>query len=258
MVERVPIIILPHKLDFNELCRVPFGSYCEAHDEPPPTNNMVSWSTPAIVLGPTGNLQGTSKFFSLETRAKIKRRLIMRYPMPDLIIKKVERFARGGIAPGALDFANRSGILFEWNEAIDKSPKSLVEKDVVLYPSIVFTFPGVTPGGDVAVPTVKDEVELHGRPKDEVALNVGLEPLNIAGVDQAAIIDAHADKVTPNYDYDDDGIIAVGDLPKAGMGMYNQDVIVMDNENEHNDHRCGRPTRGRYGYVQPGRNSHGQ
>jgi hypothetical protein len=29
-------------------------------------------------------------------------------------------------------------------------------------------------------------------------------------------------------------IIAVGDLPEADMGMNNQDVIVMDNENEHN------------------------
>ncbi len=56
-------IIMRHKLHFTKHCRAQFGSYCEAHDEPVPTNTMVTHSTPAIVLGPTGNLQGTYKFF---------------------------------------------------------------------------------------------------------------------------------------------------------------------------------------------------
>ena len=57
-------IVLPPPLDFVKHCRAPFGSYCKAHNEPAPTNTMVSRATPAIVLGPTGNLQGTYKFFS--------------------------------------------------------------------------------------------------------------------------------------------------------------------------------------------------
>jgi hypothetical protein len=79
-------IVLRHKLDFKKHCQAPFGSYCEAHDEPAPTNNMMSRSTPSIVLGPTGNLQGTYKFFSLTTEKKIKRRQLTRYPMPDSVI----------------------------------------------------------------------------------------------------------------------------------------------------------------------------
>jgi len=67
-------IVLRHCLDFKKHCRAPFGSYCEAHDEPTPTNNMSSRATLAIVLGPTGILQGTYKFFSLETGKKIKQR----------------------------------------------------------------------------------------------------------------------------------------------------------------------------------------
>ncbi len=74
-------ILLCHKLDFKRHCKAPFGSYCEAHDEPLPTNNMVLRSTPSIVLGPTGNLQGTYKIFSLTTGKKIKRRQLTRYPM---------------------------------------------------------------------------------------------------------------------------------------------------------------------------------
>jgi hypothetical protein len=63
-------LVLRHRLDFNKHCCAPFGSYCETHEEPSPTNNMAPRSTPAIVLGPTGNLQGTYKFFSLETGKK--------------------------------------------------------------------------------------------------------------------------------------------------------------------------------------------
>ncbi len=65
-------IVMRHKLDFTKHCRAQFGSYCKAHDEPVPTNTMVTCSAPAIVLGPMGNLQGTYKFFSLETGKKIK------------------------------------------------------------------------------------------------------------------------------------------------------------------------------------------
>ncbi len=70
-------IVMRHKLDFAKHCRALFGSYCKTHDEPVPTNTMVTRSTPAIVLGPTGNLQGTYKFFSLETGKKIKCRKFM-------------------------------------------------------------------------------------------------------------------------------------------------------------------------------------
>ena len=65
------------------------------------------------MLGPTGNLQGTYKFFSLITGKKIKRRHLTCYPMPDSVITKVERYARAGATPNALDFADRSGVLFE-------------------------------------------------------------------------------------------------------------------------------------------------
>ncbi len=57
-------IVMRHKLDFSKPCRALFGSYCETHGKPVPTNMMVTRSTPAIVLGPMGNLQGTYKFSS--------------------------------------------------------------------------------------------------------------------------------------------------------------------------------------------------
>ncbi len=58
-------IVYRHKLDFAKHCKSPFRTYYEVHYYPAPTNTMVTRSTPAIVLGPTGNLQGTYKFLSL-------------------------------------------------------------------------------------------------------------------------------------------------------------------------------------------------
>jgi hypothetical protein len=83
-------IVYRHKLDFAKHCRLPFGTYCEVHNEPTPTNSMVTCSTPVIVLGPTGNLQGTYKFFSLAMGKKVKQCVFTPYPMPDLVIKKVK------------------------------------------------------------------------------------------------------------------------------------------------------------------------
>jgi hypothetical protein len=144
-------IVMRHTLDFKKHCKAVFGSYCETHDEPAPTNTMVSRSTPAIVLGLTGNLQGTYKFFNLETEKKIKCRQFTPYPMPDTVIKKVEAFGKS--SSGAFDFADRNGILFEWNEVVDECPESIVEEDVVLFPSLVAEFPGVTADGEVSLTT---------------------------------------------------------------------------------------------------------
>ncbi len=64
-------IVYRHKLDFAKHCKLPFGTCCEVHNDPTRTNTMATCSTPAIVLGPTGNLQETYKFLSLATRKKV-------------------------------------------------------------------------------------------------------------------------------------------------------------------------------------------
>jgi hypothetical protein len=35
-------IVMRHKLDFTKHCKALFGSYCETHDKPVPTNTMVT------------------------------------------------------------------------------------------------------------------------------------------------------------------------------------------------------------------------
>ena len=65
-------IVYRHKLYLVKHYKPQFGRYCKAHDGPAPTKTMVTRSMPVIVLSPTGNLQGTYKFFSLATGKEVK------------------------------------------------------------------------------------------------------------------------------------------------------------------------------------------
>jgi len=78
-------------LDYNKHCRVLPGTYCEVHDEPVPSNTMTSRAHAAIAMGPTGNLQGSVKFYCLTTGRILKRRELTPYPMPDWVIKRVNQ-----------------------------------------------------------------------------------------------------------------------------------------------------------------------
>ncbi len=176
---------------------------------------MVTRSTPAIVLGPMGNLQGTYKFLSLATRKKVKRRAFTPYPMPDLVIKKVKAYGKLTTLLGIFDFADRNGILFEWNEEAGEFPDGIVEvDDIVLYPSLATEHPGVVLKQHQPLPSIEEGLVPQGRPKDAAACNANLRPFDVAGVAAAPIIHANAGKF---FDYEidnDDGIIAVGDIPQ--------------------------------------------
>jgi hypothetical protein len=182
---------------------------------------MVTQSTPAIVLGRTGNLQGIYKFFSLETGKKIKRH---KY----LVKKKVEAFGKS--SSGVFDFADRNGILFEWNKEVDKFPEGIVEEDVVLYPSLVAKFLGFTLGRDRPIPTIKEDIILQGCAKADAARNANMEQFALAGVDALKIIHADINEINKTDD-DDDGIISVADIPAQA----NQDPLIIPDTSEEDD-----------------------
>jgi hypothetical protein len=219
-------IILRHKLDFTKHCRAQFGSYCKAHDEPVPTNTMVTRSTPAIVLGPTRNLQGTYKFFSLETGKKMKHRKLTAYPMPDSVIKQVEAFGKS--SSGVFNFADRNSILFEWNKVVDECPEGIVEEDVVLYPSLVAEFPGVTLGRDHPIPTMEEDIMPQGCNKAAAARNANMEPFAAARVDAPTIIHTDINEIDET-DEDNNGIISVADIP-AQADHYPLNVLDTSDE----------------------------
>jgi hypothetical protein len=48
-------------------CRFPIGAYCEIHNENDPSNTEKPRTSRAIALNPTGNLQGSYHFLSLDS-----------------------------------------------------------------------------------------------------------------------------------------------------------------------------------------------
>ncbi len=228
-------LVIRHKLDFKKHCRAQFGSYCEVHDEPVPTNSMISRTTPAIVLGPTGNLQGTYKFFSLTTGKKIKQRQFLPYSMPDTVIARVEQYGKENALPGIFDFADRNGVLFEWNDEVDKCREGILEEDdVILYPSIAAKLPGIELEHDSPRPSIEPDLIPHGQAEDVAARNAKHEPFGVVGVEPVAVIHAEDGVIDSDSDKDEDnGIIAINDAPLPVA----QDPLVLSDlsDDEPND-----------------------
>jgi hypothetical protein len=67
-------LVQRHKLNAKIHCKTPFGAYCEVHDEPNPSNTMQSRTHATICMGPTGNAQGSYKFYCLKTKQWLIRR----------------------------------------------------------------------------------------------------------------------------------------------------------------------------------------
>lgn len=59
-------LIQCHKLSARIYCKA-FGSYCEVHDKPDPSNSMQFQTHETICMGPTDNAQG-SNIYCLKTK----------------------------------------------------------------------------------------------------------------------------------------------------------------------------------------------
>jgi hypothetical protein len=216
-------IVLKHKLDFKIHCRAQFGEYCEAHDEPSITNSMTPRTSPAIVLGPTGNLQGTYKLFSLNTFKKIKRRKFTVMPMPDSVIKKIERYANNNTARGNLDFADRNGVLFEWNDDVDENPEHIVEHEQEPYPSIESEFPGIDLQRDDIQAVEADDEPPQGQLENAALENADIERNNYNADD--------IDLIEPVVDV---GVVPVGVVPVVEVEAFPA-IIKNENDEEEDD-----------------------
>eukprot|EP00804_Cyclotella_cryptica_P010069 CCRYP_018044-RA/>CCRYP_018044-RA protein AED:0.31 eAED:-0.77 QI:0/-1/0/1/-1/0/1/0/270 len=118
-------LICRHKLSARTHCKTPLGAYCEVHDEPSPTNSMTPRTHETICMGPTGNIQGSYKFYCLCTKKKLTRRRWSEMPMPKSIIRKVDRQAKRDKAAARLAFADRNNRPYEdiRNEEYDEDPR---------------------------------------------------------------------------------------------------------------------------------------
>jgi hypothetical protein len=76
-------------LDYKKHLSLQVGQYCQVHEEDTPRNSQSPRTKGAILLGPSGNLQGGYKFLALNTGKKITLRSWDVIPMPDRVIAHV-------------------------------------------------------------------------------------------------------------------------------------------------------------------------
>lgn len=134
-----------------------FGSYCEVSEFDDITNTQKDRSKPAMCLGPTGNMQGTYKFFSLITGHVIKRRNFDVLPYPDRMIKKVNEWGRiSKILEDDLIFKNRNNEDYSWlDDDLDLIDDNAVEPAAAPFPDIAAEIPGIQLERDQTVSAVE-------------------------------------------------------------------------------------------------------
>jgi hypothetical protein len=76
-------------LDYKKHLGPQIRQYCQVHEEDTPRNSQLPKTKGAILLGPSGNLQGGFKFMALNSRKKIVCRSWDVIPMPDTVIARV-------------------------------------------------------------------------------------------------------------------------------------------------------------------------
>ena len=107
-------ILLRWSMDAKKHCRVLPVSYCGVHNEPNPSNSTISRTHEGIALGPTRNLQGSVKFYCLNTGQVLKRRDFTDIPMPTAVISKVNKIGKRENQGIEFRFLKRNKEPFDW------------------------------------------------------------------------------------------------------------------------------------------------
>ena len=147
-------IILRWQLNCKKHMKARFGAYCEVSEDSDITNTQEDRSTPSICLGPTGNFQGTYKFFNLVSGEVVKRRNFTVLPYPARMIKKVNWWGRKNKLEAKLTFKDRNNKPFSWEDT-DADNSNLMADNAVEpeapYPDIPAEMPGVRIATDLPV-----------------------------------------------------------------------------------------------------------
>ena len=143
-------LVTRQRLNAKLHCKTPFGTYCEVHDEPQPSNSMIARTHEAICMGPTGNYQGSYKFYCLKTKRKLIRRRWTEMPMPGSIIRRIHAHAALDKTLGRLTFRNRRDEPDEAGneEYHNMGREGIVDDEPAPYPDIPAELPGIDTEGD--------------------------------------------------------------------------------------------------------------
>jgi hypothetical protein len=179
----------------------------------------------AIAMGPMGNLQGTGKFFCLNTGWILKQQSFTTLPMLDRVIKHMNAIRLREKQGQAFRFLNCRQESYKWTDAVPKDDQEfqgLLEDDKeAAYPDISAESPGVELKSEEADYTaVTDEPEPDFEQLAATALdNAGIDPQDCLCSAQAvaataplragpALVEANDDKIVYEITFD---------LPDAGL-----------------------------------------
>ncbi len=127
-------------------CSLPFGTYCQVHEEDGPRNSLVARTSGAISVRPSSNRQGGHLFLSLNTGRVVSRRSWTVIPMPQAVIDRVNTMAKD--QPQLLTFLDRNG-----EEITD-------DTDIITPAETHHEIPGVV-GDAVQIPGVDTEIAIE-------------------------------------------------------------------------------------------------
>ena len=120
------------------------GRHCHQYDE--------AHTYLAILLGPTGNIQGTVKALDLQTGQVKKPRTFTLYPVPDRVIDLVNKMGKrnmerdSGLQMTRLEFRNRLNERFDWdNDDLQENDSSDPGQNIA-HAEIPANHPGITFG----------------------------------------------------------------------------------------------------------------
>ncbi len=208
--------------------------YFEVHDEPSPSNVVqVSRTHEAIAMGPTGNLQGSVKFYCLNTGRILKQCSFTPYPMPAWIIKWVNRIGAREKQGRSFRFLNCQATSIEWTDKVPEDDAEfqglLEDKEPPPYPDVSPKLPGVElefEEPDFKVVMDKPEpvfCELAAAALDNAGINLAdrlraardLAAAGAATHSKPTLVEANNDKIVYKI---------IFDLPNAGLGIVPPDA----------------------------------
>ena len=146
------------RLDATKHARVNFGSYCEVHDEPDPSNTEQRRTTGAIALGPHNRITGSYLFFSLDTGNTLVRDVWTEMDITPEVVDRVHYFADKENDPDR--FADVDPLDFEWTPGVpvrDEFPPN----DQI---------PAIDGGAQDPEPQNEDQNEVNNEDQNEVTI----------------------------------------------------------------------------------------
>jgi len=127
--------------NYKSDCRLAFGAYVQAHQEPSPSNSQEACTVSAICLGPSGNIQGSFEFLNLTTSRKIMHRSWNALPKPQEVINRVNQLGKADSQPSVLSFSDSQGNPVGELQALIDPPNQTEIPGVQLDPPLTTKMP---------------------------------------------------------------------------------------------------------------------